>query len=184
MDTLDLRTAAGWRSWLRTNHASKGIWLVFYNKSSGEPSISYEDALDEALAFGWIDSIIRKLDDQKYARKFTPRSFSKSNWSESNVERAKQLIKEGRKTKWGLEAIERRVVPKPLPKPNLETIPKDLQDALEENEVALRNFASFAPSHRRRYLMWISSARRPETRKKRVEEAVSLIEQNTRNLLK
>jgi uncharacterized protein YdeI (YjbR/CyaY-like superfamily) len=108
LKTLDVETATEWQSWLRKNHLnSEGIWLVFHRKTDVKPSISYDDAIDEALAYGWIDSIIRKLDGQRYARKFTPRRPG-SIWSKSNIERVNRLSRDGKMTKWGLEAFERR----------------------------------------------------------------------------
>jgi uncharacterized protein YdeI (YjbR/CyaY-like superfamily) len=99
LKTLDVEAAAEWRSWLRKNHLnSEAIWLVFHRKTHAKLSISYYDAIDEALAYGWIDSIIRKLDEQSYARKFTPRRPG-SIWSRSNIERVKRLRREGRMTK-------------------------------------------------------------------------------------
>lgn len=107
LETLDAGGAAGWRRWLRKNHlVSPGIWLVFYRKESGE-SISYPEALDEALAYGWIDSLIKKLDDRRYARKFTPRRPG-SVWSKLNVDRVQELTRGGRTTRWGLAAFEGR----------------------------------------------------------------------------
>jgi uncharacterized protein YdeI (YjbR/CyaY-like superfamily) len=105
---LDVETATEWRSWLRNNHLnSEGIWLVFHRETDAKPSISYDDAIDEALAYGWIDSNIRKLDEQRYARKLTPRRPG-SIWSRPNIERVKRLRREGRMTKWGLKAFEKR----------------------------------------------------------------------------
>jgi uncharacterized protein YdeI (YjbR/CyaY-like superfamily) len=108
VETLDVDGAEGWHGWLEEHHLdSPGVWLVFRRQGSGEKSISYEEALDAALAYGWIDSMIRKLDDRRYARKFTPRRPG-SVWSKSNIERVHALIREGRMTRWGLEAFEGR----------------------------------------------------------------------------
>jgi uncharacterized protein YdeI (YjbR/CyaY-like superfamily) len=187
LKVLDVAKVEGWRRWLQTNRLSEpGVWLVFHNRESGLPSITYDEALDEALAFGWIDSIIKKLDGRSFARKFTPRR-PWSIWSSSNIARVERLKKEGRMTEWGLQAFEKRTGEiSLLEKFNREGIstPKDLENALRKNKKAWFNFERFAPSYRKRYLMWISGAKSPETRKKRVKEAVALISKNVKNLLK
>jgi uncharacterized protein YdeI (YjbR/CyaY-like superfamily) len=187
LGTLDVSKVSDWHSWLSKHHSSeRGVWLVFHKKESGLPSISYDDALDEALAFGWIDSIIKKIDDRSYARKFTPRK-PWSVWSSSNVLRVARLKKERRMTERGLQAFATRTGEVSL----LEKfnqggirIPKDLADALKRDKKARANFARFAPSHRKRYLIWISAAKKTETRNKRIQEAVILISKNVKSLLK
>ena len=185
--TLDVSRAAEWRSWLQRNHlAQEGVWLVFYKKDSGHPTISYEDAVDEALAFGWIDSVIKKIDEKRFARKFTPRRPG-SIWSKYNAERVKTLTAEGRMTRWGLDAFEKRTNRTSLlerfnAKPV--RVPRDLEDALKKNKLAWETFKRFGPSHRKKYLMWISDAKRPETRRRRIAEAVALISRNEKDLLK
>jgi len=187
LGALDVSDAAGWRSWLKRNHLAKqGVWLVYHRKGSERPSISYEDSLDEALAFGWIDSMIKKIDEERYARKFTPRKPG-SVWSKYNLERVRKLTAEGRMTKWGLEAFEKRTGEISLleqlnAKPT--RVPKDLEAALKKNKLAWENFGRFGTSHRKRYLIWISDAKKPETRKRRIAEAVVLISRNVKDLLK
>jgi uncharacterized protein YdeI (YjbR/CyaY-like superfamily) len=187
LKTLDVRGAADWRSWLRENHlSSQGVWLIFHKRTAATPSISYDEAIDEALAYGWIDSIIRKLDEQRYARKFTRRRPG-SIWSSSNIERVNRLNREGRMTKWGLEAFEKRTSELSLlEKFNAEPIgvPEDLLKVLKKDSRAWANFAKFTPSYRKRYLMWIQAAKRPATRRKRIDEAVVLISRNVKALLK
>ena len=187
METLDVATAAAWHSWLDKHHLAKTeIWLVFHRQGSSTPSISYGDALDEALAYGWIDSLIRKLDDEKYARKFTPRK-PWSIWSSLNINHVNRLKKEGRMTKWGLEAFTKRTGKiSQMEKINAEgaKVPSDLTEALKKNKTAWNNFQTFAPGHKKRYLIWISGAKRSETRKKRIDKAVALISRNVKNLLK
>ena len=108
LKTLDPGGAEGWHDWLKNHHlGSPGVWLIFYRQGSGKKSISYDEAVDAALAYGWIDSMIKKLDDRRYARKFTPRRTG-SVWSKTNVERVQALTHEGRMTRWGLEAFEGR----------------------------------------------------------------------------
>jgi uncharacterized protein YdeI (YjbR/CyaY-like superfamily) len=94
-----------WRAWLRQNHdRNKEVWLIYYRKHAGKPSILYDDSVEEALCFGWVDSVIKKIDDEKFARKFTPRT-SRSRWSEANKKRVEKMIKEGRMTKTGLAIV-------------------------------------------------------------------------------
>jgi uncharacterized protein YdeI (YjbR/CyaY-like superfamily) len=187
LETVEAGDAVAWRSWLRKNHLnSPGVWLIFRRKGSSQPSISYDEAMDEALAYGWIDSIIRKLDAQRYARKFTPRRPG-STWSTSNIERVNRLTKEKRITKWGLEAFEKRTSEISLLekfKANPVPVPDDMVQALRKNETARVNFEQFTPSCKQRYVMWITSAKQPETRQRRIDEAVVLISQNVKTLLK
>ena len=159
---------------------------MFHRQGSGVPSISYGDALDEALAYGWIDSLVRKINDEKYVRKFTPRKAG-SIWSSLNISHVNRLKREGRMTRWGLEAFAKRTGEiSQMEKVNAEgaTFPRDLTDALKKNKMAWNNFQTFAPSHKKRYVIWISGAKRSETRQKRVDEAVVLISRNVKNLLK
>ena len=186
-ELLEVENAVGWRSWLRSNHLTKkGVWLVFRRKTSSMNSISYGDAIDEALAYGWIDSMIKRIDSEKYARKFTPRS-TWSIWSKLNIDRVEKLKAEGRMTKWGLQAYTRRNKEiSLLERFNIEgvKIPKDLRDALKANRKAWNNFQKFTAIYRKKYMIWISGAKRPETRQKRIAEAVDLISQNVKELLK
>jgi uncharacterized protein YdeI (YjbR/CyaY-like superfamily) len=185
LETLEVEDAAGWRSWLAANHqSSQGVWLVFRKK--GAKSLSYDDAIDGALAYGWIDSLVRKIDDAKYARKFTPRK-PWSIWSSLNIARVKRLRAEGRMTRWGLEAFAKRTQEvSALERINAEgvEVPSDLEKALKLNAKAWSNYRKFAPSHIKRYVIWISAAKKPETRKRRITEAVNLISQDVKNLLK
>jgi uncharacterized protein YdeI (YjbR/CyaY-like superfamily) len=187
LETLDVATASDWRSWLDKHHLVKTeIWLVFHRKESKTHSITYGEALDEALAYGWIDSVIRRIDHEKYVRKFTPRK-PWSIWSSLNISHANRLKKEGRMTKWGLEAFAKRTGQiSQMEKINAEgaKVPSDLTEALKKNKIAWNNFQEFAPSHKKRYLIWISGAKRPETRKKRIDESVELISRSVKNLLK
>ena len=185
METLEVDDGAQWRSWLAANHqSSQGVWLVFRKK--GAKSLSYDEAIDGALAYGWIDSLVRRIDDTRYARKFTPRK-PWSIWSSLNIARVKRLRTEGRMTKWGLEAFAKRTTEiSALEKINAEgmKVPADLEEALRANAKAWSNYEKLAPSHRKRYVVWVSAAKMPETRKKRISEAVVLISQNVKNLMK
>ena len=184
LETLEVEDAPGWRAWLRDNHLTKrGVWLVF---RKGAKSIGYDEAIDEALAYGWIDSIIRRVDDSRYVRKFTPRN-PWSIWSALNIDRVKKLTAEGRMTRWGLDAFAKRTSEiSRLERVNADGLrmPSDLLKALRANPTAWNNFKDFAPSHRKRYAMWITDAKKPETRKKRIAEAVELVSRNVKDLLK
>jgi uncharacterized protein YdeI (YjbR/CyaY-like superfamily) len=173
--------------WLRENHlSSQGVWLIFQRKTAAIPSISYDEAMDEALAYGWIDSIIREIDEQRYARKFTTRRPG-TIWSRPNIKKVNKLSLEGRMTKWGLKAFEKRISEiSLLEKFEAEPIhvPEDLLEALKKNSRARASFEKFTPSYRKKYLMWISTAKRLETRRKRIDEAVLLISRNVKVLLK
>jgi uncharacterized protein YdeI (YjbR/CyaY-like superfamily) len=164
---------AAWRRWLAKEHGrSPGIWLVFDKKSSRSDRLAYGDAVEEALCFGWIDSVVRRLDDARYVQLFTPRK-AKSTWSRSNKIRVERLLAEGLMAAAGLASIE-------LAKANgswesLDAVeafvmPEDLATALAAVPGAAEKFAAFAPSARKAYLHWISQAVRPETRAKRIEE--------------
>lgn len=187
LETVEVIDADEWQSWLNRNHLkSQGVWLVFHRKETGIPSITYEDALDWALAYGWIDSLIRKIDDRKYARKFTPRK-PWSIWSTPNINRVKRLKLEGRLTRWGLEAFGMRTSEKSLLEQFSDKeveIPEDLEQALRADSKAWANFQKFSPGYRKRYLIWISGARKSETRQRRISEAVRLISTNVKALLK
>jgi uncharacterized protein YdeI (YjbR/CyaY-like superfamily) len=177
-----------WRNWLSKNHATKaGIWLIFYKKEISKPTIEYEAAVEEALCFGWIDSIIKKIDGEKYARKFTPRS-DKSNWSALNKRRVNKMIKEGRMTEVGLAKIE--IAKKTglwekngRPQISLD-IPPEFAKALARNKKAKESFDKLAPTYRKHYIGWIAVAKRPETKKRRIVESISLLEQGKRLGLK
>ena len=120
--SLHVATRQAWREWLAENHAAqREVWLIFYKQHTGQPSLPYADALDEALCFGWIDSIIQKIDEERYARKFTPRANT-AKWSEVNLRRVAVLIEEGRMTPAGLAKLGHAqpispAIPRPTPPP-------------------------------------------------------------------
>jgi len=171
-----------WREWLRKNYETrKEIWLVYHKKHTGKPRIPYDDSVEEALCFGWIDSIIKRVDDEKYARKFTPRK-AKSRWSEANKRRAREMTKEGKMTDVGLARIREAKKSgewfKAAPMRKGLVIPAYMKEALSKNKRALENFNNLTKSYKRHYVGWISSAKRAETRKRRLAEAIELLEKN------
>ena len=177
-----------WRDWLSKNYtAEAGIWLIFYKKETSRPTIAYEAAVEEALCFGWIDSIIKKIDAAKYVRKFTPRS-GKSKWSQLNKKRANKMVKQGRMTEVGLAKIKTAKKTDlwdkdPRPRISLD-IPPEFAKALARNKKAKETFDKLAPSYRRHYIGWITVAKRPETKKRRIEESIALLEKGKRLGLK
>ena len=187
LETIEVKGQREWHSWLKNNHLnSQGVWLVFHRKGTGSLSLTYEEALDWALAYGWIDSLIKKMDSMRYARKFTPRK-PWSIWSAPNINRVNRLKLDGKMTKWGLEAFEMKTSERSL----LEQfddkevkILQDLEKALKSNAKAWANFQNFSPSYRKRYMIWISGARKSETRQRRILEAVELVSKNVKALLK
>ena len=168
------------------HHSENGVWLVFYKKRTGKQGISYEGAIDEAICFGWIDSLVKRIDEEKYAQKFTPRKPG-SKWSKLNIERMRRLQSQGRMTRLGLEAYSNRSRERPFAetfKTRKLQIPGDFEKALRRNKKAWKNFQNFGLSHRRNYLLWIGEAKKPETRRKRINEAISLIANDVKSLLK
>jgi uncharacterized protein YdeI (YjbR/CyaY-like superfamily) len=182
-DTQQLycKTVGQWREWLEQHHSTESVvWLVFYKKGLSDQTFDYDGALDEALCYGWVDSVIKKLDEQRYARKFTPRKET-SQWSAINKRRVAQLIAAGRMTPAGMALIEAAKTngqwDKVFGPPKVgDEVPEELQSALEQNATALKNFEQLAPSLRKRYIVWIVMAKRPETRAQRIKEAVALLE--------
>ncbi len=181
MDTSPrlFKTKQAWRAWLaRNGDKSKGIWLAYYKKASGKKSITYEEALQEALCYGWIDSTVGRVDAERYKQRFTPRN-DKSVWSASNKARVKTLIEEGRMAPPGLakvEAAKRNGCWASLN--DIErigrgaAIPADLLEALAKEPRAREIFENRPPSEKKLWGYWILSAKKPETRARRVAETV------------
>lgn len=189
MNTLELNSIPEWRTWLAENHDSvTEIWLVFYKKASGLPTLKYKETLDEALCYGWVDSLIKKIDEQRYVRKFTPRRDD-SGWSLVNKTRVEELIAEGRMTEYGLTKVDAGkksgAWDSPTTKPEMDfEIPAELAHALEENPEAAQFFESLAKTYRKQYIAWIATAKRPETRARRTAEAIKLLSEGKKLGLK
>lgn len=172
-------TREAWRAWLAENYAtSKGVWLVYYKKGSGQPRVAYDDAVEEALCFGWIDSVVRSLDERRYAQRYTPRKPG-SQWSELNVSRMEQLINEGRMTEAGLAKFDAAGAAEKARARALDydTEPSDLILALGQNQGAQKFYDQLTASQKKLFFRWINSAKRAETREKRIREAVELLAQ-------
>lgn len=172
-----------WRAWLEKNHTRAAeIWLIFFKGSKARRGVAYGEAVEEALCFGWIDSLIKRIDDEKYATKFSPRRPT-SKWSASNKERVAKLMREGRMTEAGLATLtytDHRddYGRTPRRKAELLVAPEDLTRALSQNPKARDNFDKLAPSYRRSYIAWITAAKTQKTRDGRVKEAVELLSRN------
>ncbi len=167
---------------MENNHTNEdGIWFVYYKKHTGKLTVSYEDSVEEALCFGWIDSIIKKIDDDRHARKFTTRKDG-SRWSDSNKKRIEKLIAAGLMTEAGMMKIkaakENGRWKQIIRIPAFKDLPPELKSALDKNDQAKNNFFNLAQSYRRQYIGWISSAKKSGTRNKRITEAIDLLEKN------
>jgi uncharacterized protein YdeI (YjbR/CyaY-like superfamily) len=175
MKTFDAGTLARWRKWLGANHASvEEIWLVYYKKHTGKASVTYLDALDEALCYGWIDSLVKRIDDDRYAIKYTPRKAG-SKWSAINRQRYAALEAAGRlKTAGKARSPESGASYGPLPTVPAK-IPAYIVKALKSVPPAWEYFKTLAPSHQRHYFGWIHIAKREETRQRRLREAIGLL---------
>ena len=170
------KTRVEWRSWLEKNGASEmAVWLIIYHKKSETPSIYYPEAIEEALCFGWIDSKSIGRDSESSYLMFTPRKPA-SKWSGVNKERVVRLIENGSMTPAGeatIELAKKNGTWNALVDAENEVIPADLQELFDQNETAFKNFQSLPPSTKRQILSWISSAKRSETREKRLRETAA-----------
>jgi uncharacterized protein YdeI (YjbR/CyaY-like superfamily) len=158
----------------------KEIWLIFYKARTGKSTIAYEEAVQEALCFGWIDSLVKKIDEESYARKFTPRT-DKAKWSVSNKRRVAKLIREGRKTETGLAKInDLSDFREDLEAGELNSfeIPAEVESGLRSSPLAWNNFCRMTLPSQRLYIRWITSAKRSETVQKRIRESIERLEQN------
>ncbi|MBC3783800.1 YdeI/OmpD-associated family protein [Spirosoma utsteinense] len=181
--TIDAPTRADWRQWLAANHSTeKNVWLRIYKKASATPSVTYNEAVDEALCFGWIDSAARKGDDQHY-RQFFSRRKPNSNWSTVNKNKVEKLLEAGLMTDAGLAMIDlakRTGTWTALDEVTNLVYPPDLQELLEANPVAKGFFDAFPPSAKRGILEWLLNAKTPATRTKRLLDIVTRAERNER----
>lgn len=163
-----------WRSWLEENHIQEDfVWMIIYKKSSKKTNISWSEAVDEALCFGWIDSVKKPIDDEKYKQYFSKRK-AQSTWSRVNKEKVDRLIEENKMTEAGLQCIE--VAKKNGSWTILDSVenlevPDDLQEAFDQHAGAEAYFHGLSKSDRKIILSWIVMAKRSETRNKRIQEA-------------
>ncbi len=176
-------TRAEWRAWLEQHHGrAEGVWLVSYKQATDKPRVTYDEAVEEALCFGWVDSKGNKLDEERSMLWFAPRKLG-SGWSRPNKERVERLIAAGLMTPAGMAKIEAAKADGSWSLldavENLE-IPPDLAEALDAYPPAATNFAAFPPSAKRAILQWIVQAKTPATRAKRIAETARLAQENKR----
>ena len=170
------RTPADFRKWLMKHHATKDVLLVgFYKKDSGKPSITWAESVDQALCFGWIDGVRKRIDESSYTIRFTPRR-STSIWSNININRAQELIAEGQMQPAGLKAFEARREHKSgiyaYEQRSVE-LPEPYNQQLKKNKAASTFFEAQPPSYRKLISWWIASAKKDETRLKRFEKFIA-----------
>jgi uncharacterized protein YdeI (YjbR/CyaY-like superfamily) len=166
---------ARWRTWLKKNHASAAeIWLVYYKKATGKPSVSYAESVQEAICFGWIDGLKKRIDDERYCHRFSPRKES-SKWTPTNVKIAQRMIAAKKMTAAGKRAFDRRVEYEP---PGELKLSPEVEQALKASKKAWQNFDALSPGYRRQYVDWLMTAKREATREKRLKEAIRLLEKD------
>lgn len=181
MDTLYCSDAASWRKWLEENGRSVSeIWLLYLKEHVAKACVTYRKSLEEALCCGWGDGRIRRIDEDSYARKFTPRTV-RSMWSENNIELMRSLIEDGRAEPVAAEAFQQameanRVVRQPADP----TLPPHLAEIIRADAAAGQAFDALRPSHRREYTRWIVDAKREETRKRRAQKAAEMLNEGER----
>jgi uncharacterized protein YdeI (YjbR/CyaY-like superfamily) len=178
------RNRKEWRKWLENNGSSSdGLWMISYKKHTGRECIPYVEAVEEALCFGWIDGKIKRINDEYFIRRFTPRRPG-SRWSKYNIERIENMIKEGKVRKAGLSAYNEIFKKPELAYDNWSSgdpeIPDDLLSALRVDESALSNFMNFSSSARKLYVEWLNSAKKAEIRPGRILKILEAFKQNRR----
>ncbi|MFA5835125.1 MAG: YdeI/OmpD-associated family protein [Bacteroidota bacterium] len=179
-ETLYVWTRTQWRAWLSKNHAAaKEIWLIYYKKESGKKRISYNDAVEEALCYGWIDSTAKSRDKQSWVQRFSPRR-PKSNLSELNKERMRVMIKAKKMTKAGLLSVAQHLTPI-TQQPKRFVFPKDILLEIKKNPTAWKHYQRFPLNYRRIRIAWIDDSRiRPDEYTKRLRYFISMTEKNKR----
>jgi uncharacterized protein YdeI (YjbR/CyaY-like superfamily) len=171
-----------WRTWLEVNHSSeKEIWVIIHKKQSRKKGLKYPEAVEEAICFGWVDSKMQSIDADRFRLRFSPRRKS-SIWSKNNKETAERMIHAGKMTQAGFEAIEdakRNGKWEAAYSSEMgSTIPDDVVEALKENELAWKNFKKFSNSTKLQYIYWVNSAKKVETRQRRINDIVRKATQN------
>jgi uncharacterized protein YdeI (YjbR/CyaY-like superfamily) len=188
--TLQVKTRREWRAWLAKHHKSENeIWLIFFKAHTGQPTVPYADTVEEALCFGWIDSLIKRLDEDRYARKFTPRR-SGSVWSEANKRRVEKLLADSLIADAGLVSVNEAKASgewdckRTRPLISMTELPFEFGKALEAHPIASRVFNALAPTYQKQYILWITTAKRTDTRQRRTSEAIQKLERGERLGLK
>ena len=166
-----------WRSWLEQHHATeRDVWVILYKKKYQDLGLVLDQAVEEALCFGWIDSTLKSIDDKHYALRFSSRK-RKSPWSMSNINRVKKLIAEGKMTNAGFEKIaaakENGEWDAAVQREQIDTIPSELLQALEKKEGALAAYKAMNSSRKKQFLYWLHNAKREETKNRRIQKIIS-----------
>ena len=179
LSVLLFKDRSTWHNWLEENHKqTQGIWLKLAKKSSGKQSVSYDEALEEALCYGWIDGQKQAYDNEYWLQKFTPRG-SKSIWSKVNVTKAEVLIKSGKMQSSGLVAVESAKEDgrwdAAYDSPSASEIPEDFQAALDKNPKAKQFFETLNKTNIYGFCWRVSTAKKPETRKARIEKFIDML---------
>ena len=177
--TVSPKSRAAWRGWLERHHARRDeIWLRDHKKHTGKATVSYDEAVEEALCFGWIDGRVKRVDDERHMQRFTPRRKG-SVWSVVNLRRFARLVEQGLVTEAGHVAGPKagtKVAVVSWLRPDV--IPEAVERRIGQNKLALKNLKAMAASYRKHFVHFIDSAKRPETRERRAQIAIALLEQN------
>jgi len=178
-ETVTPKSRAAWRRWLEKHHAKKAeVWVVYYKRRTGKATVTYEEAVLEALCFGWIDGLIRRIDDERHMQRFTPRRPG-SQWSAVNLRRFARLVEQGL-----VEEAGRAAGPKTGTRVaaafwvRADAVPEEVAKLLKKSPLAFKNLMALAPSQRKHFVHFIDSAKRPETRERRASRAIDLLERN------
>ena len=182
--TRSFESQNSWRAWLDEHHSvSDGVWIKIAKKASGISSVTYDEAVEEALCYGWIDGQMKRLDDDFFVQKFTPRR-ARSKWSKVNIDKVEQLIAAGKMHPAGLAEIERAKADgrwdAAYDSPRTATVPSDLEQALDQQPAAKEEFAKLTSSQRYIILYSLQDAKRPETRARRIAKFVDLLARGER----
>ena len=179
---ITIRTRAQWRNWLETHHLTEEkVFLVSYKKHTGKPSISHRESIEEAICFGWIDTTMKRIDDDRFGRYFVRRKPG-AGWSRNTLGYAEELLQAGKMSPHGkavyLEG--KRKLPLDHDRPAEFTVPPDLATALARHPAAEAAFAAWPPSAKKTHLSWLFSAKRQETRDKRIRQLIDAAENGRR----
>jgi uncharacterized protein YdeI (YjbR/CyaY-like superfamily) len=182
LELLSVTDRETWRAWLKGNHGKvHEVWLVYFKKASGRTGINYAESVEEAICFGWIDGLKKSIDKERYAHRFSPRK-AKSRWTVLNIQRARAMIEQGLMTNAGLAAFENREEYgdefEQLKQSGNVSIPNEIKAALKQNSTAWKNFQALAPGYRKQYILWLTTAKRADTRARRLERAIDMLEKN------
>jgi len=174
--TYYAKNRQAWRKWLEKNHRdSSGVWLVYYKKGSGKTRVEYADAVEEALCFGWIDSTLNPIDDEKYMQLFTPRKH-KSGWSKLNKDRVEKMIAQGLMALAGhekIEAAKKHGTWSKLDHIESFTLPPELKKAFTGNKKAMQFFEALSKTNKKYILYYVNNVKDPEKKARRVEEIIA-----------